>query len=229
VRSGERKERVSVLAASRHEGKRPETIVLGFRSPRATLLGPIGLGLERALATALLELGGEDPTVLVANPEDGRAVEEAVRRARPAAEVFAYDPAQVLKFLWFFRDKEEPLFLGHAAERPVLDETYPAREPPPLSGVKRAELGRSVAEVRRLLMTMGNALGVKPPLPHAGSEPGAWGARRLAAALRSCCGLYAGLLLRWGAPIVRRVDEPGALPRIVLADAWLAARLRTEG
>ncbi|MHC4469438.1 MAG: hypothetical protein ACYS99_00610 [Planctomycetota bacterium] len=222
---GEKAEqRAIVFAASRVAGRRRGTVALGFRPPRTTLLAQLTLGFDESLFSVVEDLGCDDPTVLVESGPASFGTVRAVARARPGAEVLSYEAAPILKFLWFFRDKEDPLFLGHAGERDVLDETYAGREPPRLTGVKGEELRRSIEEVRELVLTMGRAIGVKPPIPELSPAPGGWGARRVAATLRASCGLYAGLLHRWGAPIARTIEGPDGPPRLELADAWLAGR-----
>ena len=224
------KEQASVLSASRPRGRGGGAVVLGFRSPRTTLLAPLEGSFRGALTAAVRDLAAEDATVLVESEDgDGASVSIdaalAISGAFPRTRVLTYEAVPALKFLWFFRDAEDPLFLGHASDRAVLDETYLGRDPPRLRGVKGAALRRGVEEVRKLLLTMGSVLGVRPPIPKLSPAPGGWGARRVASVLLGCSGLYAGLLHRWGSPLARVVESDDGPPRLVLADAWLAARL----
>jgi len=194
-------------------GDRAEILLATLHPPRTTLLLP-ARGPE-PLPGALREIARPDATIVVdgARPKE---VLEGIAAALPDAEVLRTSAREVLRFLWFYRDRHDPMALGHSSERTLLDGTYLETQPPDYrrKGGKRAMQG-----IRSLLATTGWALGVRPPLPPPPSAPDGFGRRRAADAVEACAALYAGCLRRWGSPLAR--VERG---EIALADRWLRAR-----
>lgn len=208
--------RAPVIAVVAPRGGKDAVPVLGFLPPFGTDLRIVEPWTEVAGAEAVAALAAEDAeVVLVRRPG-------APEGFGPAT--CALDPAEALRFLWFFRDRHDPWTLGHAADRVLLDETWEACRPPPYREGRGATAERAFGEVRSALRTLGRALGVDPPLPAPDMD---LGRRVKAALLEAAVGLYAGLLLRWGSPLALLKEVDGGLPELSLADRWL--RLRRSG
>jgi len=209
----------TVVAAHLPTARSPEAPVIAFRPPRTTVLLATA---PETLAHAIAELAAEHATVLLdARPDALPALAADLRRRLPDADLLGYSPRETLRFLWHFRDHEDPLTLGHASDREFLNSAFVAAKVPDHRAAKgRREKRRAVEAIRELVLDMGYALGAAPPLPEAAPAPGGWGPVRLGAVMDASAGLFAGLLLRWGAPIAAR--RPGTpLATAQLADRWL--------
>ncbi len=106
----------------------------------------------------------------------------------------------------------------HAAEQASPPRGPRARPPPDLARARsRRAAAREEERMRDLVLEMGRALGIRPPLPDPRDPLSGWGPRRLAPLYDTVLGLYAGLLHRWGAPLARRRGTAAGVDEIVLA------------
>jgi len=199
-------------------GKKGEGILTAFRPPRGSMILPLEKREPLALATAVGGVAAADPTVLLDAGwgencrYDAGPFREAVLRVRPGAEVLLFDADAVLRFLWHYRDRHDPMALGHARERSLFPSGVVAGPMPHYRGSGRREKRRrAVDEIRVMMVTTGICLGIRAPIPPLLPDPSGWGTKRLAAALDACAGLYAGMLHRFQAPVAILTDtEDGA-------------------
>jgi len=202
---------LSALSVRPARARGQTTAILGFTPPRTTVLAFAPDASPARLGGALRRIVGADTTIVLAEDADL----EGFRHALSPALVLLCPAQDVLRFLWFYRDEHDPLALGHASERWLLDERYPGRRIPDLG------TGDGRAEALELVRQMATMLGLRLPLP----APGRRGEADLTAFLEGCLGLYAALLFRWGAPIALLTDGG---KRLVLADEWLRERREIE-
>ncbi|MEN8148322.1 MAG: hypothetical protein ABFS86_00780 [Planctomycetota bacterium] len=207
-------------------GRSGETVLTAFRPPRGTLLLPLPPDRKpaSALVTAISGVAANDAVILLDARRgedvryDSEPYRDAIEDSRPDARVLLYDADRVLSFLWHFRDRHDPLTLGHARERRLFDPGVLSGEIPRHRGPgRREERRRATEELRRMLVTLGAALGVRVPLPPLLPAPSGWGAKRLAGAIDACAGLYAGMLWRFGAPVAVETETKNG-PALVLAE-----------
>lgn len=204
-----------VLAARIPGRWRGEAMVAAFRDPRTTTVLPLGAAAAEAVALAIASEARRGATVVLTDAAAAPAVRDALARTLPGADVYACDVDHVYRFLWHYRDHHDPLTLGHAGPRDVLGFVWEGCRPPRFRQAKdRFEQRRTLAQVRELLFTMGNALGVRPPIPSPEGDTPGWGLRRILDLVDAVLALYVGLLYRWGSPLV--TVEPGPLPTLVL-------------
>jgi hypothetical protein len=195
---------LTALAVRPARGNNRETLLLGFEPPRTTLLAFIPEAPPATMARAIRRLIAPDALVVVPSTRSRPAFAEALHPAR----VLACVPADVLRFLWFYRDEHDLLALGHASDRRLLDDRFLAREYPGL----RTDAGRQA--VARLLRETALMIGVRFPLPDAGRQ----GPAATTAFLEAGLGLIATLLLLFAAPIAEVVEGDRVLR---LSDPWL--------
>ena len=207
-------------------GRSGETIVTAFRPPRGTLLLPLPPDRKpaSALVMAIAGVAADDAVILLDALRgdelryDPKPHRDAIENARPGSRVLLYDPDRMLSFLWHFRDRHDPMTLGHARERRLFNPGVLEGEIPRHHGSgRREDRRRATEQLRRMLVTLGVSLGIRVPLPPLLPAPSGWGAKRLAGAIDSCAGLHAGLLFRFGAPLAVEVESKEG-PTLVLAD-----------
>ena len=212
-------------------GRSGETVMTAFRPPRGTLLLPLPPDRTPASAIGLTipDVAADDAVILLDALRgdevryDPGPYREAIERSRPDASVFLYDADRVLAFLWHFRDRHDPLSLGHARERRLFDPGVLEGEIPRHRGPgRREDRRRATEELRRMLVTLGAALGIRVPLPPLLPSPAGWGAKRLAGAIDACAGMYAGMLFRFGAPVAVPTETKDG-PALVLTDQGRAS------
>jgi len=206
------------------DGKKEESVLLGFRPPRDTLLVPLLSREPAAVAGVVAGIAAADAVVLVdsapdrSRRRDPAPLREALRRACPGAEVLLYDPDGLLRFLWDYRDRQDPLALGHARERNLFPPGLTSPGFPRHRTRKKKRARRLAVEaLRGMLAGMATSLGVRCPLPPLTPAPGGWGLRRMADVIDACAGLFAGMLHRFGAPIAIRSRTADG-PVLLLAD-----------
>jgi hypothetical protein len=214
-----------------------EPLILALEPPRATaLLRPPSRAAEVVAATGAGRARDDATFVLdgVASGRERTSLAPYASRLRgilPRAEVLAADPDGILKFLWSYRDRHDPMTLGHSSERSLFDESYDSRPHPRVRGAAgRGRQRRAIAEISQLLLEMGFALGVSPLLPSLPGAPGGSkalgsGGNRQSALIDATLAFYAGVLFRWGAPLAIKQQNPGGIPRVLLADGWLRRKL----
>lgn len=197
--------------------------MVSFAEPRAVSVLPLGAADDETIAFAVARSARRDATVVLdvlrgadLHP-DPAPLARAIAAALPGAEILVADPDEILRFLWYFRDRDDPLALGHAAARDLFDFTWRHRQPPHHREIGGPGGREPLLEVRSLLLSMGNALGVRPPIPVPNGRLAGWSPRRVADLADAVLALYAGLLHRWGAPIMQRRPRPGRPPELRVA------------
>lgn len=215
--------RALVLSACLPEGDRG--VLTGFFPPRGSFLATVerpSLAPEAVAAEA-----APGATVILDAWRGGRLRYDLGpwRDRLPGLEILSVDPEDLMRFLWHYRDRHDPMALGHSRSRSLFTERVLASDLPSPKGHRRREdRRREVEKLRRMILTLGAALGIRPPLPPLSPSPAGWNPERMVPVLSACAGLFAGLLDRWRAPLaVRRQDPDG--PDLMLADA---IRLRHE-
>ncbi len=207
-------------------------LLLAYRPPRMTVLLPLPSWSPASTALALQSVSDRDITVALI--DRGRRREADVHREistlLPRAELLAVDPKAVLRFLWFYRDGYDPLALGHACSRMLLDETYAHRPVPDIRRARRKKERRNAEKDLRLLVReIGAGLGVAPPLPPVAPAENGWSPARLAGLYDACAGLFAALLHRWGSPLALVEEDEGGVNSLGLADQWILTTQRPPG
>lgn len=110
------------------------------------------------------------------------------------------------------------MLLGHTGREGVLDSTFEHVRPRAFrKALRRPSGGPALREVRDPLLTMGSALGVRPPIPVPGRTIG-WSPARGATVLDATLGLLAGLLYRWRSPLTGTRPGPGTRPELHLPE-----------
>jgi hypothetical protein len=211
-----RPHRALVLSACLPEGDRG--ILTAFFPPRGSFLATIEK--PSAAPTAVAGEAAPGATLVLDAWREGRLRYDPApwREQLPDLEVLTVDSEDLLRFLWHYRDRHDPMALGHSRERALFrDEVLRGDVPSPRRHGRREDRRRAVERLRRMILTLGAALGIRPPLPPLSPDPNGWNPKRMAVVLDACAGLFAGLLYRWRAPLARRPhDDDG--PDLVLAD-----------
>lgn len=212
-----------ILPATRKEWP----LILSYRPPRTTVLLPLTSSSPESAALTVQSAAARDISLAVVDAggrRDGSAVRR-MARLLPEAEVLAVDPRAALRFLWFYRDHHDPLALGHACSRSLLDESFATR---PVPDIREARRGRerqdAEQDLRRLVREVGAGLGVAPPLPPVTPAEKGWSPHRLAALYDACAGLMTVLLLRWGSSLAQVEDAGDGIRSVRLADQWMRER-----
>lgn len=218
----------ATAVAALHLARTPsdETMALSYQPPWACAVEAFPGAGTPAAVVALTGNAKPDTTVLIESRTGTQAAEVAaaaneVRKRLPAAEVLLFDPRSVLRFLWCYRDGQDPMALARAADRVLFDENYFARPVPEIRSGRRADRRRAIVEVRRLLRSSGSALGIDLPFPWGEREERSWGLSRTCGLVETGLGLYAGLLRRWGSPLAVVRKEASGVGRVALMDRWL--------
>ena len=206
-------------------------LLLAYRPPRTTVLQPLRSTSAIGAALAVHSASRDDVTLALIDrrprPDSGLCLE--IKTLLPRAEILAVDPASILRFLWFYRDHYDPLALGHACTRELLDENHEKRPVPDIRGSRRKKLRRNAEKDLRLLVReIGAGLGVAPPIPPVAPAEGGWSPARLAGLYDACAGLFAALLSRWGSPLAEAVVDREGVGTLRLADEWLREKERSK-
>lgn len=215
--------RALVLSACLPEGDRG--VLTAFFPPRGSFLATIER--PRLAPEAVAVEAAPGATVILDAWRGGRIRYdlEPWRERLPGMEILSVDPDDLLRFLWHYRDRHDPMALGHSRARSLFSERVLESDfPTPRGHRRREDRRRAVERLRRMILTLGAALGIRPPLPPLSPSPGGWNPERMVPVLSACAGLFAGLLDRWGAPLAVRRESPGS-PDLMLADV---DRLRTD-
>jgi hypothetical protein len=219
-----------VIAVSLASGLREWPLVLGYRPPRTTTLLPLTSAEPAQAAATVRAMAREDATVVLVDRrgrERARHTRELLRLL-PDRDVLGCDPEQALRFLWFYRDGYDPLALGHAGTRRLLDPTYLTREIPDLRSTRRKkERSRTEKALRLLVREIGAGLGISPPLPPAAPAEDGWSPVRLAVLYDALAGLYAAALRRWGSKLAVVREREAEAPMLTLEDSWLREQSTT--
>jgi len=204
-------------------------LLLAYRPPRTTLLQPLTSPAAAALAVHTVSTENVTLALIDRRPRRDPDLRLKIKTLLPRAEVLHVDPTEVLRFLWFYRDHYDPLALGHACSRELLDEWYEKRPVPDIRRSRRKKLRRNAErDLRLLVREMGAGLGVAPPLPPVAPAEGGWSPARLAGLYDACAGLFAALLSRWGSPLAQTGEDREGVGTLRLADEWLREKERSD-
>ncbi len=209
-----------ILPATRKEWP----LLLTYRPPRTTVLLPLPSTSPESAALAVRSGAAPDISVAVIDAGKHRDPEtvKVIAELLPGAEVLAVDPRAALRFFWFYRDHHDPLALGHACSRSLLDASFGQRPVPDIRRAhRRRERRNAERDIRLLVREIGAGLGVAPPLPPVAPAENGWSASRLAGLYDACVGLMTILLCRWGSTLALVEDAEEGIRSVRLADVWM--------
>ena len=158
----------------------------------------------------------------------GQRLKRAIRKRVPDAAVQETYPFAVLRVLWALHLSGQ---LGAVKRRQigtVLNEKIWRQWPPRYKRARTlGERRRALRKILGLLTHPDLGLAFDPPLPLPSARLSASEIARLSDCYDACLGLIPGLLGP-DHPLVMTAADPGGGAILLLADAWLRARLRTS-